>query len=117
MSCREAIEGGTEKAASTAVARRRVSAVRMPSATKRSLPSTGITRLRRYYEPLRNPRAPGLSLAGIRLVIADHAMGLPAAATGDEGAALRAADAGEMVPLSHRGGRGRRQENRASEHY
>ena len=43
----------------------------------RSLPSTGITRLQRYYEPLRHPRAPGLSLAGFRLVIADHALGLP----------------------------------------
>ena len=39
----------------------------------RSLPSTGITRLQRYYEPLRHPRAPGLSLAGVRLVIADRA--------------------------------------------
>ncbi len=28
-------------------------------------------------EPLRHPRAPGLSLAGIRLIIPDHAMGLP----------------------------------------
>src|SRR5205809_6527278 len=28
----------------------------------RSLPSTGITRLQRYYEPLRHPRAPSLSL-------------------------------------------------------
>jgi hypothetical protein len=35
----------------------------------RSLPSTGITRLHWYYEPLRHPRAPGLSLAGVRLVI------------------------------------------------
>src|SRR5439155_12267182 len=43
----------------------------------RSLPSTGITRLQRYYEPLRHPRALGLSLAGVRLVIADHALGLP----------------------------------------
>ena len=43
----------------------------------RSLPSTGVTRLPRYYEPLRHPRAPGLSLAGVRLVIADHALGLP----------------------------------------
>ena len=33
----------------------------------RSLPSTGVTRLRRYYEPLRHPRRPGLSLAGVRL--------------------------------------------------
>src|ERR1700693_1257124 len=43
----------------------------------RSLPSTGVTRLQRYYEPLRHPRAPDLSLAGVRLVIADRAMGLP----------------------------------------
>jgi hypothetical protein len=43
----------------------------------RPLPSTGITRLHRYYEPLRHPRAPGPSLAGVRLVIPDHAMGLP----------------------------------------
>ena len=43
----------------------------------RPLPSTGITRLPRYYRPLRHPKAPGLSLAGVRLVIADHAKGLP----------------------------------------
>src|SRR6266403_234368 len=43
----------------------------------RSLPSTGVTRLQRYYEPLRHPRAPSLSLTGVRLVIADHASGLP----------------------------------------
>ena len=43
----------------------------------RSLPSTGITRLPQYYEPLRHPRAPGLSLTGFQLVIADHASGLP----------------------------------------
>src|ERR1035438_10308073 len=43
----------------------------------RSLPSTGVTRLQRYCEPLRHPRAPSLSLAGFRLVIADHALGLP----------------------------------------
>jgi hypothetical protein len=43
----------------------------------RSLPSTGITRLPRYYEPLRHPKAPSLSLAGFRLVVADHALGLP----------------------------------------
>jgi hypothetical protein len=41
----------------------------------RSLPSTGVTRLPRYYEPLRHPRAPSLSLTGFRLVIADHALG------------------------------------------
>src|ERR1700676_5718511 len=43
----------------------------------RLLPSTGITRLQRYYEPLRHLRAPGLSLAGVRLVILDHALRLP----------------------------------------
>src|SRR3979490_2870158 len=30
----------------------------------RSLPSTGVTRFTRYYEPLRHPRAPSLSLTG-----------------------------------------------------
>ena len=34
----------------------------------RPLPSIGITRLHRYYEPLRHPKAPGLSLAGVRLL-------------------------------------------------
>jgi len=34
----------------------------------RSLPSTGITRSPRYYEPLRHPKAPGLSLAGVQLL-------------------------------------------------
>src|SRR6267378_554128 len=43
----------------------------------RSLPSTGVTRLPRYYKPLRHPRAPGLSLTGFQLVLADHALGLP----------------------------------------
>ena len=43
----------------------------------RSLPSTCITRLQRYCEPLRHPRAPGLSLAGVRLIIADHVLGSP----------------------------------------
>jgi hypothetical protein len=43
----------------------------------RPLPSTGITRLQRYYKPLRHPTAPGLSLAGVRLIIPDHALGLP----------------------------------------
>src|SRR5207244_6937171 len=43
----------------------------------RSLPSTDIIRLQRYYEPLRHPRASGPSLTGVRLVIADHALGLP----------------------------------------
>jgi len=43
----------------------------------RPLPSTGITRLPRYYGPLRHPKAPGLSLTGIRLVFPHHAKGLP----------------------------------------
>ena len=43
----------------------------------RSLPSTGITRLQRSDQPLRHPKAPGLSLTGFRLVVADHALGLP----------------------------------------
>jgi hypothetical protein len=38
----------------------------------RSLPSPGFTRLHRYYEPLRIPTAPGLSLAGVQLIIPDH---------------------------------------------
>jgi hypothetical protein len=32
------------------------------------LPSTGITRLHQYYEPLRHPAEPGLALTGLRLV-------------------------------------------------
>ena len=43
----------------------------------RPLPSPGVTRLQRYYEPLRHPAALGLSLAGVRLVIPDHVVGLP----------------------------------------
>src|SRR5215470_13385462 len=43
----------------------------------RPLPSPGITRLQRYYWPLRHPNAPGLSLTGVRLIIPDHAVGLP----------------------------------------
>src|SRR5271156_2185276 len=30
-----------------------------------------------HYEPLRHPSAPGLSLAGVRLIIPDHASGFP----------------------------------------
>src|SRR6201998_4108092 len=43
----------------------------------RPLPSPSITRLQRYYWPLRHPSAPGLSLTGVRLIIPDHALGLP----------------------------------------
>src|SRR2546427_1051463 len=34
----------------------------------RPLPSTGVTRLRQYYEPLRHPRRPGLSLTSCQLI-------------------------------------------------
>ena len=34
----------------------------------RLLPFTGVTRLRRYCEPLRHPRRPGLSLASCQLI-------------------------------------------------
>ena len=43
----------------------------------RLLPSTGVTRLQQYYEPLRHPTASGLSVTGVRLVVPDHAKGLP----------------------------------------
>src|SRR5580704_9464607 len=43
----------------------------------RSLPSPGVTRLQRYCGPLRLPTAPGLSLAGVRLIIPDHTLGSP----------------------------------------
>jgi hypothetical protein len=43
----------------------------------RPLSSLGVTRLQRYYKPLRHPTAPGLSLTGVRLVIPDLAVGLP----------------------------------------
>src|SRR5207237_10738603 len=34
----------------------------------RLLPSTGVTRFQRYYEPLRHPTRPGLSLASCQLI-------------------------------------------------
>src|SRR6202521_1303824 len=34
----------------------------------RPLPSTGVTRLRQYYEPLRHPRRPSLSLTSCQLI-------------------------------------------------
>src|SRR6476660_10062457 len=43
----------------------------------RSLPSAGVTRFPRYYEPLRHPTAPSLSLTSVRLVTSDHALRLP----------------------------------------
>ena len=42
-----------------------------------SLPSTGVTRLPRYYEPVRHLRRPGLSLAGVRWGFRSPPMGLP----------------------------------------
>src|SRR5215469_1265479 len=43
----------------------------------RPLSSTGVTRLPRYYRPLRHPRAPDPSLTGNRLLITEHALGFP----------------------------------------
>src|SRR6516162_5919083 len=43
----------------------------------RPLSSTGVTRLPRYYRPLRHPKAPDPSLTGDRLLILKHALGLP----------------------------------------
>src|ERR1700680_3775198 len=43
----------------------------------RLLPSTGITRLQRYCEPLRHPSTPRPSLTGVWLIIPDHALGFP----------------------------------------
>jgi hypothetical protein len=43
----------------------------------RPLPSTGVTRLPRYYEPVRHPRRPDLSLAGVRLGSRFPPLGLP----------------------------------------
>lgn len=40
------------------------------------LPSTGITRLPRYYGPLHHPIAPVPSLAGVRLLVPKHVMGI-----------------------------------------
>src|ERR1700691_4416718 len=37
----------------------------------RPLPSPGVTRLQRYYKPLRHPTVPSLSLTGVWLVIPD----------------------------------------------
>ena len=44
----------------------------------RPLPSTGVTRRRRYYGPIRHPRRPGQSLTGARLrVTRPHRLGFP----------------------------------------
>jgi hypothetical protein len=43
----------------------------------RPLPSAGVTRLHRYYEPLRHPSAPGPSLTGVRLIFLTTPWGLP----------------------------------------
>src|SRR6516165_2422691 len=36
------------------------------------LPSTGVTRLHRYYEPLRHPSRPGLSLTSCQLIYSER---------------------------------------------
>src|SRR5262249_25501619 len=46
----------------------------------RPLPSAGVTRLRRYYGPLRLPPRPGLSLAGVPLTHAATPAHLPCCA-------------------------------------
>ena len=43
----------------------------------RPLPSTNVTWLLRYYGPVRHPTRPGLSLTGVRLVLANHRWGFP----------------------------------------
>src|SRR5271157_4122426 len=45
----------------------RLSATSCVGLEPRPLPSTGVTRLQRYYGPLRYPRRPSLSLAGVWL--------------------------------------------------
>jgi hypothetical protein len=47
------------------------------SATTTEASLAGVIRLQRYCEPLLDPMRPGPSLAGVRLVIPDRAMGLP----------------------------------------
>ena len=50
----------------------------LPCASITARAATGsVTRFQQYYGPLRHPKAPGLSLAGIRLVIADPPKGFP----------------------------------------
>src|SRR5262249_36062534 len=56
----------------------RLSAAYCVELEPRPLPPTGVTRSRRYYGPLRHPRRPGLSLAGIRSrVTRPHRSGFP----------------------------------------
>jgi hypothetical protein len=43
----------------------------------RPLPSTGVTRLHRYYKPLRHPKRPGLSLTSCQLIQLQSPLGLP----------------------------------------
>ena len=43
----------------------------------RSLPSTGITRLQRYYKPLRHPKGPACPSRASGWSSIDHALGLP----------------------------------------
>src|SRR6516164_951673 len=48
----------------------------------RPLPSTDITRLHRYYEPLRHPTRPGLSLTSCRLICTAITAGVSRVASG-----------------------------------
>ena len=48
----------------------------------RPLPSTGVTRLRQYYEPLRHPIRPGLSLTSCQLIFIVIAAGASRVASG-----------------------------------
>src|SRR5271165_88836 len=55
-----------------------VSSLAMFRHALRPLPSPRVTRGQRYYGPLRHPRRPGLSLAGVRLrVTRPHRLGFP----------------------------------------
>ena len=48
----------------------------------RPLPSTGVTRLPRYYEPLRHPTRPGLSLTSCQLIPTAITAGVSRVASG-----------------------------------
>ncbi len=52
-------------------------ALSLTSPHLRSLPSASVTRPLRYYEPLRHPARPGLSLAGFRFGACTPPAGLP----------------------------------------
>jgi len=66
------VSGGTRL-----IANLRVLALLDVALERRSLPSTGVTRFPRYYEPLRHPKRPSLSLTGVRLAPKGHRWGFP----------------------------------------